>query len=206
MSKQLLSVSSLTRIVFAFVAVSFVIGSPPVSAKGLPESVQTRFVLAEPVWKEIVVRDELLEDYEGVWKDLVDIIIDNGFEIGFMEKDSGYVRTNENAGMVVLKKYWTYDIKVVAKIVVDDQARKEGKTVIEKIRIQVLGHVYKSKKGTLRESYSGTTRSFCRISSTIFNSFSGIGRRSSTKNQSPFIPFAGTVDSDAQGPSSYRSC
>ena len=130
-------------------------GLEPAYARGVPSSVQSRFILGDPVWKEIVVRDELIQNYEGVWKHLVEILIDNNFEIGYMEKDSGYVRTNENAGIVILKKYWTYDIKVVAKIVLDGSALKDGNKIITKIRIQVMGHVYKQVKGTLRESYSG---------------------------------------------------
>jgi hypothetical protein len=153
-NKQVLVASSI-RIVLVCAAVFVVAGPTAVFAGGIPDSVSSRFVLGDPVWKEIVVRDELLEDYEGVWRDLVEIIIDNGFEVGFMEKDSGYVRTNANAGFVVLKKSWIYDIKVVAKIIIDDDASEDGEPVIEKIRIQVMGHVYRVKKGTLRQSYSG---------------------------------------------------
>ena len=155
MSKAKFSVSIFVGVASILVFLSLFLPVSSVFAGGVPESIQSRFVLGDPVWKELVVRDELVEDYEGVWRDLVEIIIDNGFEVGFMEKDSGYVRTNVNAGFVVLKKHWIYDIKVVAKIIIDDDARKAGNTVIEKIRIQVLGHVYKVKKGTLRESYSG---------------------------------------------------
>ena len=124
----------------------------------IPKGVQDRFVLGDPVWKELIVRENLRSNYEDVWKNLVEIIIDNGFEVGFMEKDSGYIRSNENARIILLKNYWRYDIKVVAKIILNEQAQKERKSVVEKIRVQVIGHVYRMKKGTLRESYSGYDR------------------------------------------------
>jgi len=139
---------------WGLLAVGTLLVSTGTEMAAVPKSVENRFVLSDPVWKEMVVRDDLVDDYASVWKNLVEILIDNGFEIGFMEKDSGYVRTNENAGLVRLKKYWVYDIKVIAKIVMDDDETKG----VSKVRLQVLGHIYKIKKGSIRESYSGYDR------------------------------------------------
>ena len=75
----------------------------------IPKSIRSRFVLGDPVWKELLVKKDLAEDYDRSWNKLVEIIVDNGYDIGFMEKDSGYLRTNPNIGIVILKKYWLYN-------------------------------------------------------------------------------------------------
>jgi len=71
------------------------------------------------------------------------------------EEESGYLRTNANGGLVRLKSNWIYDIKIVAKFVMDDSATKAGEKRIERLRVQVLGHLYKLKKGAIVESYNG---------------------------------------------------
>ena len=103
----------------------------------------------------MAVREDLSPDYETCWKKLVDIIVDRGYEVGFMEKESGYLRTNPNAGLVRLKSNWVYEVKIIAKLVVNEQDLKAGKKTVDKLRIQVQGHLYKTSKGSLVESYSG---------------------------------------------------
>jgi hypothetical protein len=130
-----------------------------ISFGAVPYAVKDRFVLGDPVWKELDVREELAGDYDVCWKRLVDIVIDKGFEIGFMEKDSGYVRTNANTGIVRLKSNWIYEVKVIVKLILDEEQLKAGKRVVDKLRLQVLGGVVQmTKAGILVQSYRGYDR------------------------------------------------
>ena len=124
----------------------------------VPQPVQDRFVIGEPVWKEIDVREELGSNYTRCWQKLVDIVTDKGFEIGFMEEPSGYIRTNSNAGIVRLKGAWVYEIKFVVKLVLKDESLETDSKSVDKIRLQVLGNLAKVKKGVIKESYSGYDR------------------------------------------------
>jgi len=139
-------------------AVLLIAGWSSVMAGGVPTAVKDRFILGEPVWKELDVREELGQNYDVCWKKLVDIVIDKGFEVGFMEKESGYVRTNPNVGIVRLKSNWVYEVKVVVKLILDDEQLKSGKRVVDKMRLQVLGTVNQITKGVLKQSYSGYDR------------------------------------------------
>jgi hypothetical protein len=122
----------------------------------IPKQIRSRFVIGDPQWKELTLKPDLAKDYDKAWGKLVEIIVDNGYDIGFMEKDSGYIRTNANTGIVVLKKYWSYQVKLVAKIVVDPENKNDnGKPLIKKLRIQVKGYLTKSKKGYIVQSYRG---------------------------------------------------
>lgn len=141
--------------VFRPVVVASVLLAASVSVAGVPSTIKDRFVLGDPVWKELPIEAGLASDYETCWKKLVDIVVDKGYDVGFMDKESGYLRTNPNSGIVRLKRSWVYEIKVVVKFVMQDAALREGKKVIEKIRIQVQGHVFRLNDGVLDESYSG---------------------------------------------------
>lgn len=132
-----------------------------------PKAVRSRFVIGEPVWKEMRVKKTLASDYDEAWKKLVEIIVDSGFDIGYMDKDSGYLRTNPNSGIVVLKGHWVYEVKIIVKLVVNNKKKnKEGKPKIEKLRIKVVGDLAKVKKGVLKASYHGYDKV---ILSNIFN-------------------------------------
>ena len=122
---------------------------------GVPGGVKDRFILGDFVWKEMAIREDLAPDYETCWKRFVEIMVDKGYEIGFMEKDSGYLRTNPNTGIVHLKSNWVYEVKVIGKLVVNEKDLKSGKKTVEKLRIQVQGVVAKTVRGVLVESYSG---------------------------------------------------
>jgi len=91
---------------------------------GVPSVVKDRFVLGEPVWKEMAIREDLASDYEMCWKRFVEIMVDKGYEIGFMEKDSGYLRTNPNTGIVHLKNNWVYELKIIGKLVLNEREMK----------------------------------------------------------------------------------
>ena len=122
---------------------------------GVPSVVKDRFVLGEPVWKEMAIREDLASDYEMCWKRFVEIMVDKGYEIGFMEKDSGYLRTNPNTGIVHLKNNWVYELKIIGKLVLNEREMKNGKKTVDKLRIQVQGQVVKTVRGVMVESYSG---------------------------------------------------
>jgi hypothetical protein len=128
---------------------------------GVPDVVKQRFVIGDPVWKEMIVRDDIATDYSKCWNKLTDIIVDKGYELAYTDKDSGYVRTNPNSGLVHLKSNWIYEVKIIAKFVVNDtsdqpkDASSGGKKVIEKLRVQVQGRLYRQVNGNLVESYSG---------------------------------------------------
>ena len=127
---------------------------------GVPDVVKQRFVIGDPVWKEMIVRDDIASDYSKCWNKLTDIIVDKGYELAYTDKDSGYVRTNPNAGLVHLKSNWFYEVKIIAKFVVNDTsdqtaATSGAKKVIAKLRVQVQGRLYRQVNGNLVESYSG---------------------------------------------------
>jgi len=128
---------------------------------GVPDVVKQRFVIGEPVWKEMIVRDDIASDYSKCWNKLTDIIVDKGYELAYTDKDSGYARTNPNSGLVHLKSNWVYEVKIIAKFVVNDtsdapkDASGGSKKTIEKLRVQVQGRLYRQVNGNLIESYSG---------------------------------------------------
>lgn len=109
------------------ITLTFVLLSANMVNAGIPTVVKDRFVLGDPVWKEMAIREDLAPDYEMCWKRFVDIMVDKGYEIGFMEKESGYLRTNANSGLVRLKSNWIYEVKVIGKLVVNEQDLKNGK-------------------------------------------------------------------------------
>lgn len=140
------------KVLLAFVLVVIAV---EVSEARVPALVKDRFVIGDPLWKEIAVRDDLGQNYDKCWRSLVDILVDKGYEIGFMEKESGYVRTNPNLGVVRLRNNWFYEVKIVAKIVVADEVAIDGKKAVKKLRVQVQGYLHRTINATLRESYSG---------------------------------------------------
>jgi hypothetical protein len=145
---------------FVLVALALAWVSPALAS--IPDVVKNRFVIGDPVWKEMIVRDDIAGDYSKCWNKLTDIVVDKGYELAYTDKDSGYVRTNPNSGLVHLKSNWIYEVKIVAKFVVNEssdaaQAKDgvAGKKVIEKLRVQVQGRLYRQVNGNLIESYSG---------------------------------------------------
>ena len=138
------------------ITLTFALLSANMVHAGIPTPVKDRFVLGDPVWKEMAIREDVAPDYETCWKRFVDIVVDKGYEIGFMEKESGYIRTNPNSGLVRLKSNWIYEVKVIGKLVVNERDLKSGKKTVDKLRIQVQGHIYRTGKGgALVESYMG---------------------------------------------------
>jgi hypothetical protein len=69
-------------------------------------------------------------------------------------KDSGYIRTTENTGVVVLKGDWVYNVQVSIKFTYVPTAPGQQATV-QKIRIQASGHLAKISNGRLKEAFQG---------------------------------------------------
>ena len=121
---------------------------------GVPDPVKSRFVVGEAVWREIPIRDDLQGQYEKCWQTAINAILESNFAIATMDKESGYVRTTENAGLVTLKGDWVYSVQVSVKFTYVPAASGQQATV-QKIRIQASGHLAKVSKGRLKEAFQG---------------------------------------------------
>lgn len=121
---------------------------------GLPDPVKSRFVVGDAVWREIPIRTDLQGQYEKCWQTAVNSILESNFAVATMDKDSGYIRTTENSGVVVLKGDWVYNVQVSIKFTYTPATSGQPATV-EKIRIQASGHLAKISKGSLKEAFQG---------------------------------------------------
>jgi hypothetical protein len=121
---------------------------------GLPDPVKSRFVVGDAVWREIPIRDDLQGQYEKCWQTAINAILESNFAIATMDKESGYIRTTENAGIVTLKGDWVYNVQVSIKFTYMPATSGQQATV-QKIRIQASGHLAKVSKGRLKEAFQG---------------------------------------------------
>src|ERR1700693_369898 len=123
--------------------------SAPVFA-GVPDPVKSRFVVGDPVWREVPIRDDLQGQYEKCWQTAINAILESNFAIATMDKESGYVRTTENSGVVTLKGDWVYSVQVSIKFTYVPQSAAGQQATVQKIRIQASGHLAKISKGRLK--------------------------------------------------------
>lgn len=121
---------------------------------GLPDPVKSRFVVGDAVWREIPIRDDLQGQYEKCWQTAINAILESNFAIATMDKESGYIRTTENSGVIVLTGDWVYSVQVSVKFTYIPAAQGQQATV-QKIRIQASGHLAKVSKGRLKEAFQG---------------------------------------------------
>ena len=121
---------------------------------GVPDPVKSRFVVGDAVWREIPIRGDLQGQYEKCWQTAINAILESNFAIATMDKESGYVRTTENSGVVTLKGDWVYNVQVSIKFTYVPATSGEHATV-QKIRIQASGHLAKISKGRLKEAFQG---------------------------------------------------
>ena len=131
-------------VLFSFVAVC--------NGAGIPKPLKARFVLGEPVWRELPVRDDLQNQYDKVWQTLLNTILEHNYDIATMEKSSGYFRTNWNERVVVLTGNWYYKLQITVKLIMpsDDLSK------VEKIRLQVTGDITNlDKHGMVKASFRG---------------------------------------------------
>jgi hypothetical protein len=78
-------------------------------------------------WREIPIRDDLQGQYEKCWQTAINAILESNFAVATMDKESGYIRTTENSGVVILKGDWVYNVQVSIKFayIPPHQASKE---------------------------------------------------------------------------------
>jgi len=138
MRKRALALAALVLVLL----VSFVL------AKGIPKAMTSRFVISDPVWREIPIRRALQEDYEKIWQTGVSTILENNFDIATMEKESGYIRTTWNEGVVILGKKWYYKVQISLKFITENKK-------YPKLRMQVAGELAKGGKKGISQFYRG---------------------------------------------------
>jgi hypothetical protein len=120
-----------------------------VMAKGIPKPLVSRFVISDPVWQEIPIRKSLQADFEKIWQTGVSTILEHNFDIATMEKESGYIRTTWNEGVVTVGGKWFYKVQISLKYVTSDQK-------YQKLRLQVAGELAKAgKRGVVSQFYRG---------------------------------------------------
>jgi hypothetical protein len=117
-------------------------------AGGVPKALKSRFVISDPIWREIPIKKALQGDYEKIWQTGVSTILENNFDIATMEKDSGYIRTTWNEGVVVLGGKWYYKVQISLKFVADNQK-------YQKVRLQVAGELAKGGKKGISQFFRG---------------------------------------------------
>jgi hypothetical protein len=128
------------------------------SAEDVPNALKTRFEVSDPVWRELPIREDLQHQYEKCWQTAVNTILENNFDVATMDKDSGYIRTTDNAGVVTLKGNWVYKVQISVKFAYspgDPKANPPVLPVVEKVRIQAAGEVVHSNGGKLKAYFRG---------------------------------------------------
>jgi hypothetical protein len=110
--------------------------------RGVPKALNNRLVVGEPVWRELPVRLDFQSQYERVWQTALNTVLEHGFDIATMEKDSGYLRTTPNERIVRLQTDWFYKVQISLKLVSTpaDPATKTP-VMVGKVRLQVSGEV-----------------------------------------------------------------
>lgn len=127
-------------------------------AADIPKPLKSRFVTGDPVWRELPIRDDLQQSYEKCWQTAVSTLLENHFDIATMDKDSGYIRTTDNTGVVVLNGNWLYKVQVSVKFVytpADTNAKPPVPAVVQKVRLQVAGEIAQTNKGSLKSYFRG---------------------------------------------------
>ena len=122
---------------------------------GVPDPVKSRFVVGDAVWREIPIREDLQGQYEKCWQTAINAILESNFAIATMDKESGYIRTTENSGVVILTGDWVYSVQVSIKFTYVPPAASGQQATVQKIRIQASGHLAKISKGRLKEAFQG---------------------------------------------------
>jgi len=137
----------------ALLATTFGLG-----AADIPKSLKTRFVVGDPVWRELLVRQDLQNHYEKCWQTAVSTLLDNNFDVATMDRDSGYIRTTENTGVVTLGGNWVYKVQISIKFVYapgDPGANPPTLANVQKIRIQAGGEVAETNRAGLKHYFRG---------------------------------------------------
>src|SRR5712691_10104656 len=127
-------------------------------AADVPKPLKSRFIVGDPVWREIPLRNDLHGQYEKCWQTAVSTVLDNAFDIATMDKDSGYIRTTWNEGVVVLGGNWGYKVQISLKFVyaaADANAAPNASLSIDKLRGQAAGEISQTQRGVLKSYFRG---------------------------------------------------
>jgi len=128
-------------------------------AADIPKPLKTRFVVGDPVWREVPVRADLQNQYEKCWQAVLDTILDNHFDLATTDKENGYIRTTENEGVVVLGGSWDYKVQISVKFTTvpgDPKANPPTLPAVQKLRIQVAGEIANTgRAGNLKAYFRG---------------------------------------------------
>jgi hypothetical protein len=127
-------------------------------AADVPKPLRSRFVTGDAVWRELPVRDDLQAQYDKVWQTTLNTILENNFDIATMDKESGYIRTTWNEGVVVLGGNWNYKVQISVKMVrvpSGDPTNPSASEAVQKIRVQVAGEIANTWRGQLKSFFRG---------------------------------------------------
>jgi hypothetical protein len=81
--------------------------------------------------------------YEKYWPSAINTLLDNNFDLASTDKDSGFIRTTENVGVVVLNGDWGCKVQVSVKFSyqpADPKANPPASSMVQKLRIQAARH------------------------------------------------------------------
>lgn len=153
---------SVNRTVKNCIAVTCVLllGLGTAFAAGIPKPLKSRFVVGDPVWRELPIRDDFQSQYDKCWQMAVNSVLENNFDVATMDKESGYLRTTWNEGVVALNGNWAYKVQVSLKMVYvpgDSRANPPTSSVVQKVRIQVAGEIVdvNPRRGKVEAAYRG---------------------------------------------------
>lgn len=140
-----------------FILFSFlVLAAVCLSAGDVPGPLKSRFIIGDPVWRELPIRDDLQTQYDKVWQTAINTILENNFDIATMDKESGYARTTWNEGVVVLHGNWVYKVQISIKLVYTPETKgNSASPTIQKIRVQAAGELADVKNGKLKKYFRG---------------------------------------------------
>jgi hypothetical protein len=127
-------------------------------AADVPKPLRARFITGDAVWRELPLRDDLKNQYDKCWQTSINTILENNFDIATMDKESGYIRTTWNEGVVVLGGNWNYKVQISIKLVKepgDPRANPPVPDSLQKVRVQVAGEISEMWRGTLRSFFRG---------------------------------------------------
>ena len=127
-------------------------------AADVPKPLKARFIVGDPVWREIPLRNDLHGQYDKCWQTAVSTILDNDFDIATMDKDSGYIRTTWNEGVVVLGGNWGYKVQISLKFVyspVEANAAPNAAPLIDKVRVQAAREISEIQRGVIKAFFRG---------------------------------------------------
>jgi hypothetical protein len=144
--------------VFAIFACVLLLIACALYASSVPKPLQARFVTGDAVWRELPVRDDLQSQYDKCWQTTINTILENNFDIATMDKESGYIRTTWNEGIVVLGGSWSYKVQISVKTVKvpgDPKANPLAPDLVQKVRVQVAGEIAQTSRGVLRSFFRG---------------------------------------------------